>query len=547
MARFKTDYSLSDLWRDALGGTTAMFVALPLAVAYGVVSGLGAAAGLYGAVAVGLFTALFGGTSTQISGPTAPMTIIMAVIVTDYSNTLSEALLIVMLAGVMQMVIGLLRLGRFVAYTPYTVVASFMTAIGILVMAIQVLPLLGSAPASGGVIGMLSGLPDALRTVNYSALAIGCTTLGVAITWPSRLHRYLPRTLAGLAAGTALGVLWLGDAPVLGPVPTTLMVPDLTLPTINFLLDALQPALLLASIGSIVSLLTALAADSLTRTSHDPERELVSQGLGNLAAGLIGGLPGAGTPVYTVANIRAGARTRVSGLICALLLLALLLGLAPYADPIPLAALAGVLFKVGWDLVDWSLLMRLRRLRGEYAVTIVVTTLIAVLIGPIMAVVLGMIISFLAGALRVGQLELDSVISVPLLDSVFLYDDDDEPEDADPFSARVGMLVLKGNLTVASSKKLVRIISIDLLEHEVVILDFAGVTFMDDSAATVVRQLIDLAADEGTPTIVTGSSGEIAGTLDAFDVLHSVPGERIVEDQDQARSIARQILRLDPA
>jgi len=546
VARFKTDYSLSDLWQDALGGTTAMFVALPLAVAYGVVSGLGAAAGLYGAVAVGLFTALFGGTSTQISGPTAPMAIIMAVIVTDYSNTLSEALLIVMLAGVLQMVIGLLRLGRFVAYTPYTVVASFMTAIGILVMAIQVLPLLGSAPASGGVIGMLSGLPDALRTVNYSALAIGCATLGVAITWPSRLHRYLPRTLAGLAAGTALGVLWLGDAPVLGPVPTTLMVPDLTLPSINFLLDALQPALLLASIGSIVSLLTALAADSLTRTSHDPERELVSQGLGNLAAGLIGGLPGAGTPVYTVANIRAGGRTRVSGLICALLLLALLLGLAPYADPIPLAALAGVLFKVGWDLVDWSLLMRLRKLRGEYAVTIVVTTLIAVFIGPIMAVVLGMIISFLAGALRVGQLELDSVISVPLLDSVFLYDDD-EPEDADPFSARVGMLVLKGNLTVASSKKLVRIISIDLLEHEVVILDFAGVTFMDDSAATVVRQLIDLAANEGTPTIVTGSSGDIAETLDAFDVLHSVPGERIVEDQDQARGLVRQILGLDPA
>lgn len=546
MARFKIDYSLSDLWQDTLGGSTAMFVALPLAVAYGVVSGLGAAAGLYGAVAVGFFTAVFGGTSTQISGPTAPMAIIMAVIVADYADTLSEALMIVMLAGVMQIVIGLLKLGRFVAYTPYVVVASFMTAIGILVMAIQVLPMLGSAPAPGGIIGMLLGLPDALRAINYSALAIGCVTLGVAITWPSRLRRYLPPTLAGLAAGTALGVLWLGDAPVLGPVPTTLMVPDLTLPSITFLLDALQPALLLASIGSIVSLLTALAADSLTRTSHNPERELVSQGLGNLAAGLIGGLPGAGTPVYTIANIRAGGRTRVSGLICALLLLALLLGLAPYADPIPLAALAGVLFKVGWDLVDWALLARLNRLRGEYAVTIVVTTLIAVFIGPIMAVVLGMIISFLAGALRVGQQELDSVISVPLLDSVFLYDDD-EPEDADPFSARVGMLVLKGNLTVASSKKLVRIISIDLLEHEVVILDFAGVTFMDDSAATVVRQLIDLAASEGTPTIVTGSSGEIAETLDAFDVLHSVPGERIVEDQDQARGLVRQILGLDPA
>ena len=523
-----------------------MFVALPLAVAYGVVSGLGAAAGIYGAVAVGFFTAVFGGTSTHISGPTAPMAIIMAVIVTDYSNTLSEALIIVMLAGVLQIVLGLPKLGRFVAHTPHVVVASFMTAIGILVMAIQVLPMLGSAPVPRGVIGMLSGLPDALRAVNYSALAIGCATFGVATVWPRRWNRYLPRSLAGLATGTALGVLWLSDAPLLGPLPTTLAVPDLALPSVRFLVQALRPALLLASIGSIVCLLTALAADSLTRTSHNPERELVGQGLGNLADGMIGGLPGAGTPAYTVANFHAGGRTRVSGVVCALLLLALLLGLAPYADPIPLAALAGVLFKVGGNLVDWSLLSRLHRLRAEYTVTILVTTLIAVFVGPIMAVVLGMIVSFLAGAVRVGQLELDSVISVSLLDSVFLYDDD-EPEDADPFSARVGMLVLKGNLTVASSKKLVRTISIDLLEHEVVIFDFVGVTYMDDSAATVVRQLIDLAADEGTPTVVTGSSGKIAETLEAFDVLHSVPGDRIVEDQDEARGVAQQILGFDAA
>lgn len=542
----RMNYDFNALRRDILGGVTAMVVALPLSLAYGVMSGMGAAAGLYGAIAVGFFAALFGGTATQISGPTAPMAIVMAVIVTSYTNSLSEALTVVLLGGLLQALLGVLKLGRFVAYTPHVVVSGFLSAIGILVMAIHVLPLLGSAPAPGGAVGMILALPTALHDVNLSALTIGFAALAVSVLWPRRFTVFLPSPLAGLISGTLLGVLWLTDAPIIGQMPTGLPALQLELPSLAFLARAAGPALTLALIGSVVSLLTSLVADSMTRTSHDPERELIGQGVGNIAAGLIGGLPGAGTPVYTVPNIRAGGRTRVAGVVFALLLLALLLGLGHHVESIPLAALAGVLMKVGWDLVDWPLLTRLHRLRREHVAVILATLVIAVFVDLIGAVAVGLIISGLARAAQVERLELDSVISVPLLDRVFLSEDE-EAAGADPFAARVGMVALKGSLTVASSKKLVRTISVDIKDHDVVIFDFSKAAYIDDSAATVVRQLIELAKEEQTPTIAMGLFGDVAYTLSAFDVLREVPPEQIAKDVDEARQIAKRLLHLDPS
>ena len=540
----RLNYGLQTFRRDILGGLTAAVVALPLALAYGIVSGMGAAAGLYGAIAVGFCAAVFGGTATQISGPTAPIAILMGIIIASHTSTMAEALTVVVLAGVMQALLGALKLGRFVAYTPHVVIAGFLSAIGILVMAIQVLPILGLPTVPGGAVGMVRALPHAVQHINADALAIGCTTLAVAALWPARLSRILPAPLAGLCAGTLLGVLWLGDAPIIGPIPAGLPPLHLELPSLDFLPRAIQPALSLALIGSVVSLLTSLAADSMTRTTHDPERELIGQGVGNMAAGFVGGLPGAGTPVYTVSNIRAGGQTRMAGVVFAALILALLLGLSPYVSVIPRAALAGVLMKVGWDLVDWSILLRLRQLRREHAIIFLATLVTAVFVSLIGAVVVGLIISAWVRAAHVQMLELDSVISVPLLDSTFLYIDD-EPEDADPFEARVGMIVLKGSLTVASSRKLIETISVDIKEHEVVIFDFRDAGYIDDSAAMVVRQLIDLAAEEGTPTIAVGVSGQVADTLADFDVLHSVSPRNAVATLDDARDIAREVLGLD--
>ena len=538
-------YSLAKLRGDALGGITAAVVALPLSLAYGVASGMGAAAGLYGAIAVGFFAAVFGGTPTQVSGPTAPMAIVMAVVITSYAESLAEALTVVVLAGLLQVLLGLLKLGRFVAYTPYVVVSGFMTGIGVLVMAIQVLPFLGSDPVPGGATGMIFALPSALAGVDPSALAVGAVTLAVVVFWPRRFAKYLPGPLAGLIPGTLLAALWLDGAPVVGAVPSGFPVPHLDLPSPDFLVRALEPALILALIGSVVSLLTCLVADSLTRTSHDPDRELIGQGIGNAAAGLVGGLPGAGTPVYTVPNIRAGGETRAAGAIFSLLLLALLLGLGPYVESIPLAALAAVLMKVGWDLVDWHMLTRLHRIRRDHLVVMLTTLGLAVFVDLVSAVAVGLIASGLARAGQLEQLEHDSVVSVPLLDQMFLFEGEDVEGD-DPFSARVGMVALKGSLTVTSSRRLVRTISLDLEEHEAVVFDFSAATFIDDSAAMLVKQLVDIAGDEGTPAIVMGVSGQVAETLDALDVLREVPPDCIVEGIDGARRVARGLLGLDP-
>ena len=537
----KLKYDLDTLRGDLFGGVTAMVVALPLSLAYGVASGMGAAAGLYGAIAVGFFAAVFGGTATQISGPTAPMAIVMAVVLSTYAKNLTEALTVVVMGGLLQALLGVLKLGRFVAYTPYVVVSGFMSGIGVLVMAIQVLPFFGSAPVPGGAVGMILALPEALRHINPSAFGVGIVTLVVAVFWPRRFRKIFPTPLVGLFAGTIVGVLWLNDAPVIGEVPTGLPGLQIGLPSLGFLARAVEPALILALIGSVVSLLTCLVADSLTRTSHDADRELIGQGVGNAAAGLIGGLPGAGTPVYTVPNIRSGGRTRAAGAIFAVFLLAILLGLGPYVESIPIAALAGVLIKVGWDIIDWGLLTRLHRIKREHLFVLLTTLLLTVFVDLISAVAIGLIVAGLAHAGQLENLELDSVVSVPLLDQMFLYEGE-EVEGVDPFEARVGMVALRGSFTVASSKKLVRTISLDIKDHEVVIFNFTEATYIDDSAAMVIKQLIEVATEEDTESIVIGLTGDVAETLDALDVLREVPPERIVENLDQAREIAKPLV-----
>ena len=315
-------YDSQSLRGDLSGGATSMIVSLPIVLSLGVASGMGPSAALFGTIAVGFFAAVFGGTPTQISGATAPTTVAMATIIASHVGTLSEALTVVVLSGVMQVLLGVLSVGRFVAYTPHTVISGFMSGIGIILILIQSLPFLGSPAALGGPVGAIRTLPDALRNINGSAFAIAMTSLAIGILWPRRFAKFLPGPLVALFGGTLVGVLWLNDAPVIGYVPTGLPTLQFELPSLAFLAVALQPALILALLGSVDSLLTALVADSLTATQHKPNRELVGQGIGNIVAGLFGGLPGAGATPGTVTNIRSGGVTRVSGALRALLMLA---------------------------------------------------------------------------------------------------------------------------------------------------------------------------------------------------------------------------------
>ena len=536
------NYDLQTFRGDLFGGITSTIVALPVALAFGVASGLGAAAGIYGAIAVGFFASVFGGTRSQISGPTPSMTVAMAVIVTAHASTLAEALTVVVLSGLLQALLGVSRLGRFVAYTPYVVISGFMSGIGIIIILIQSLPFLGAPTSPYGPMGALRALPEAFSGVNGDALAIACASLGIAIFWPRRLERYLPSPLASLVAGTLLAVLWLNDAPVIGQIPMGL--PEMQLPALSagFLLGALQPALILALLGSVDSLLTSLIADSLTGTQHKPNRELVGQGLGNMVAGLFGGLPGAGATMGTVTNIRAGGRTPVSGVLRALMLLLLLLGLGQYVEPIPHAALAGIMIKIGWDIIDWRVLTLVHRIRREHLIVMLLTLGLTVFVDLVTAVAIGLIAAGMTHAQQLEILELDSVISVPMLDRVFFSEYEDMAR-ADPYSARVGLVALKGHFTVASSRKLVEVIGEDIKDHEVVIFDFSETTYLDDSAAMVVERLMHVAEQKRTDFIFMGLSAESAHILHILNILQQVPEGRIIENIDEARALAYNLLR----
>ena len=540
-------YSFKSLLGDAFGGVTTAVVALPVALAFGAASGIGPIAGMYGAIAVGFFASVFGGTPSQISGPTGPMTVAMAVVVTQHADSLEEAFTIVMLAGLLQIVLGALRVGSFVTYTPYSVISGFMSGIGIIIITIQVLPFLGAATVSGGTLDSIRAWPEAVANFSPDALVVGAVALGVGVLWPRPLRKLMPPPLAALVAGTLLGFFWMTDAPVIGAVPTGL--PDFYLPVLShgFLLGVLQPAFILALLGSIDSLLTSLVAVSLTRTPHNPNRELFGQGVGNIAAGVVGGIPGAGATIGTVVNIRAGGRTPVSGALRAALLLALVLGIGKITEPIPYAVLAGILMKVGWDIIDWRFLTRIRHIRRDYLLIMLVTLVLTIFVDLVTAVAIGLIAAGLARAQESAAPELASVVSVPLLDQTFFANQENVPEmedgpEIDPYLARVGLVTLRGRFSVASANELARVISDDIKEHEVVIFDFSETTNMDDSAALVMEQLVDAAAAEDTECIVMHLSGSVRSTLNSLNVFKDVPKDRFVDNFDDARVLAKALL-----
>lgn len=561
----QTSERLQVIRGDVFGGLTAAVVALPLSLAFGVASGLGAVAGLYGAIVVGLLGALLGGSKTQISGPTAPLSVAMAVVFVDYANQdLAKALAIVALAGLIQVLMGALRLGSYMAYTPYAVVSGFTSAVGVIIILVQLLPLLGSEVALGGALKSLRSWPDAVSNLDPSALALGVVSLAICVFWPARLRRFMPPSVAALLIGTLLAVFWLSDVPTLAEVPAGL--PDLEIPELPLgdIGAALPPAVTIALLGSINSLLTARVADSLTLQSHEPNRELMGVGFANVVVALVGGVPGAGATSCTVANVRSGGRSRVSGVLCASIMLALVLGLGRYADLIPHAVLAGILIKIGFDIIDWRYITRLHLIPRENLVVLALTLGLSVVSDLVVAVAVGLIAAAMTGARQLERLELDMVVSTPLLDMTFLADDadtdgGDAPADddsvgaaggafdfdlgaADPFAARTGLLSLRGSFTVASSTKLFSTIRSDIAEHEVVILDFSQTVFVDDSAALVLGQLVDAAISSDTECIVMGLSSLANTSVEALDVLRRVPADHFVDDLDGARVVARRIL-----
>ena len=279
----------------------------------------------------------------------------------------------------------------------------------------------------------------------------------------------------------------------------------------------------------------------MTRTRHDPSKELLAQGMGAVFTGFIQGLPGAGATPITVANFRAGGRTFVSGVVAVALLLAAVFVLGDYVARIPNALLAGILFKVTLDTIDWRFVTRLHRVQREHMAVMLLTLGLTVFLDLVTAVAVGMIAAAVTHAVQFELLELDSVISVPILGSSF-FGTDENQEDIDGSSARVGLVALRGSFTVASSSKLLDTIGEDIREHEVVILDFTDTVYVDDSAALVVEQLIETATGYDTHCIVMGLGGASVHNIQALNVLRRVPSDHIVQTWEEAREVAAGLL-----
>ena len=402
MAKF---FDFSHLRGDIFGGLTAGVVALPLALAFGEASGAGPIAGVYGAIIVGFFAALFGGTPSQISGPTGPMIVVFAGVFASLSGDVSLVFATVVLAGVIQIAFGLLGFGQYIRLVPYPVVSGFMSGIGCIIIALQLARLFGHEPAGSGTIPALMEVPNAVSNPNWEALGIGLLTLAIVFRWPAKWGRYLPGPLAALITGTVAS-LGLSTVPVLGDIPTGL--PQFIMPAFSSdtLLIVFEAAMILAVLGAIDSLLTSLVADNMTRTRHHSNRELIGQGVGNTIAGFFGGIPGAGATMRTVVNIRTGGVTKISGMLHSLLLLAVVVVLAPLASKIPHAVLAGILVKVGYDIIDVSYLKHAHRgPRFDLALMVMVLSL-TVFVDLITAVVAGVVVAALAFVKQVADAQL---------------------------------------------------------------------------------------------------------------------------------------------
>ena len=286
-------FKLSNLKGDMFGGLTAGIVALPLALAFGEASGAGPIAGLWGAIFVGFFASLFGGTGSQVSGPTGPMVVVFAGLYAALGGNPSLVFAAVILAGLMQILLGITRFGQYVKLVPYPVISGFMSGIGVIIIALQLSRLFGHEPDGGGTIPAFTAVPDAVMNPNWIAVGIAILSLVMVFTWPKRLAAFIPGPLAALFAGTLVSV-FIPGAPVLGDIPTGF--PSFVVPNVDTasLLIVIEAAFILAVLGSIDSLLTSLVADNMTRTRHQSNKELIGQGIGNSVAGFFGAIPGAG-------------------------------------------------------------------------------------------------------------------------------------------------------------------------------------------------------------------------------------------------------------
>lgn len=505
-------FSTQNLRGDIYGGITAGVVALPLALAFGEASGAGPIAGLYGAIIVGFFASLFGGTGAQVTGPTGPMVVVFAGVYAALEGDPSLVFTTVVLAGLMQIVFGVFKLGQYIRLVPYPVISGFMSGIGCIIIALQTSRLFGHEPDEGGTIPALVEIPGAVMDPNLVATGVGLLTLLIVFKWPANWGKYVPGPLAGLIIGTVVS-LFIAGAPVLGDIPTGL--PSFIMPSLNqsTILIVFEAALILALLGSIDSLLTSLVADNMTRTRHNSNQELVGQGIGNVIAGMFGGIASAGATMRTVVNIRTGGVTKISGMLHSVLLLAVVVSLAPLAANIPHTVLAAILIKTGWDIIDRAYILRAHRgPRWDLGLMLLVLVL-TVFVDLITAVVAGVVMASLAFVKQIADEQLKQLRDITS-EGLSVHFTEEEAELMTHSHKRINVFDFGGPLSFGAAADVghqVREKSKGL--SQVMILDFGQVPFIDVSSARAVETIVNDGKISNKLVFISGMNEYVRGVL----------------------------------
>ncbi|HFQ4923410.1 TPA: SulP family inorganic anion transporter [Vibrio vulnificus] len=529
---------------DLFGGVTTAIISLPLALAFGVASGAGAEAGLWGAILVGLFAALFGGSSTLISEPTGPMTVIMTAVLTSMVTKYPESgiaisFTIVMMAGAFQVLIGTLKLGKYITLMPYSVVSGFMSGIGVILIILQLSPLLGHAAPAGGVLGTLSALPETISNMKFSEFFLGLLTLGILFFFPKQYRKYVPAQLVALVAVTLLSVIIFDfdDVRRIGEIPTGL--PSLVVPVINgeIFTAMVIDALVLGTLGCIDTLLTAVIGDSLTRKEHDSDKELRGQGFANMISGLFGALPGAGATMGTVTNIQVGARSPLSGVIRALILALVVLVASGLTEPIPMAVLAGIAVYVGFGILDWSFIQRAHRVSVQGMAIMYGVMLLTVFVDLIVAVGLGVFISNILIIERLSREQAKQVKAISDADENDVPLTDSERGLLDRANGKVLFFYLSGPMIFRVSKAISRQHS-SISDYEAMILDLTDVPMIDVTVGLALENAIKDAQEAQCDVYLLCPNERVREQLEKFHVLDLVPDENTFKFRYEALNAA---------
>ncbi|TAH33117.1 MAG: SulP family inorganic anion transporter [Alphaproteobacteria bacterium] len=516
---------------DLYGGLTTAVVALPLSLAFGIASGLGASAGLYCAIFLGFFAALFGGSPAQVSGPNGPMTVLMASVVAQFPDRPEMCFAAVILAGVFQILSGGLRLGKYISLVPYPVISGFMSGVGIIIITLQLATLTGHT-SFADLPKVIRMMPEYWSDPNWHAVILGLISLSLVLLTPKKIADIVPPPLIALIFGTLLGVFLWPLAPQIGEIPTGF--PAMHLPEIGWhdLYILAIPALMLACLSNLDSLMTATVADSMIRIYHKPDKELIGQGIGNIISGLFGGLAGSGATMRTGVNIRAGGRTPISGAFHALILLALVLGLAPLASHIPHAVLAGILLKVGYDIIDWHYIKKFKSAPRFKIFLMLLVVVLTVTVDLITAVLAGVVLAALnlVKSLADAQLELIQPVDFHALDEQLA------PDTKQLLQKHRNHIVLyhfQGPLSFgAASGMAQRLGKFD--EFHAVFLDMSQVYFVDTSSGLAIEDIIAQIQSKNKKVFLIGLQPPVLRTFRQIGIMKLLNTEFVANTLNQA-------------